>query len=346
MGFLANLIIPFLFLSCAKLSYISEQAVGQLSLEYADIDVENFLDDPSQSASHKEKVKLILKAKEFFYTYFDLDQVSIYDEVKMLDQDAVTYLVVHSKKDEIRAQSSWFPVLGEFPYLGFFSKNSAIEFVKEKEELGFQTYMRAVYAYSTLNHPLMPFDDNILSSFFFYQNEDLVELIFHELSHTIIFVKDNISFNENLASFIAERLRIKYYGLGKKKEHRLLFEREQNKKLTEYISEQVMKLKKLYTNASGDDYEGILNRFTNDRFLPSVKEYCKEIGLENCWPLTGTWNNARFAALGTYSDKQSEIQKIFKKSGLSLKDFVKKMVLIENEYDGEGKFLQYLEQKL
>lgn len=339
MGLLKTTILLFFLISCAKFSYITEQTVGQLALEYKDIDVKDFLEDDRQKIEYRHKVKLVLGAKKYFYDYFQIQEVSIYDEVKLLDQSAVTYLVIYSPKNKIEAVKTWFPLLGSFPYLGFFSKKSALDFKHEKDKLGYSTYMRPVYAYSTLNHPLMPFDDNILSSFFHYQDNDLIELIFHELTHTIIFVKNDISLNENLAGFVAEKLRIKYLKLNLNEEVLFKQERIKEKKITEFIIKKARELDELYKKD-----ENVLQPFLTNDFRPSIKNFCKEVSLQNCWPLKGDWNNARFAALGTYSDKQERLEKIYKKLGLSLKDFVKKIIEFEKDYNAQDDFLSYVER--
>src|SRR5690606_28211743 len=46
----------------------------------------------------------------------------------------------------------------------------------------------------------------ILSSFFYYDDLDLAELIFHELFHTIFFIKDDVDLNENLANYFGKEL--------------------------------------------------------------------------------------------------------------------------------------------
>ena len=53
-------------------------------------------------------------------------------------------------------------------------------------------------AWSTLGW----FNDPILSNMLYRSEGQLAELIIHELTHATIFVKDDLTFNENLASFV------------------------------------------------------------------------------------------------------------------------------------------------
>jgi predicted aminopeptidase len=338
------LLLSLLFFSCAKFAYISEQGLGQVALEYNDIDNDDFIKDPNQSKVHKEKVLLIEKAKTYFYKYFDLEQVSIYDEVKILDQKAVTYLVIHAPINEVRAIETSFPLVGSFPYLGFFSIKSAKEFKQEKEEQGFHTYLRPVYAYSTLNHPLWPFDDNILSSFFYYKDKDLVELIFHELVHTVLFVGDNVEFNENIAQFIAAQLVKDYFQYNQLELEKLKQLNLKKKEINMLITQSSKELNLLYQG--NDDAPQVMNKYLKNIFIPNIKKQCQKLSLAKCWPLTEQWNNARFAAFGTYEAKQDLLAEIYIKSKLGLKKYVLKLIHLAKKHNKKEDFLKMLAKEM
>ena len=48
------------------------------------------------------------------------------------------------------------------------------------------------------------FDDPVLSSYIRYRETDLARLMFHELAHQIVYVKDDSSFNESFAVAVEE----------------------------------------------------------------------------------------------------------------------------------------------
>lgn len=324
-----------------------EQGIGQVSLELNGRDNESILKDDSIKDEYKRKIKLVIKAKKYFFDYFAMEENTIYDQTTFLDQKAVTYLVIHSPHDQIKALKSCFPIAGCFPYQGFFNLDSAKDYKKQKEELGHHTFMRPVYAYSTLNHPLIPFSDNILSSFFHYQDNDLVQLIFHELVHTIIFVKNEAQFNENLAEFVSQVMLIDYLKLESNYFEKKKADREMQRKLNQKVVGLSKTLKEEYAKkANKPDY--ILRNFLENNFNPSIKKYCQENGLheKSCWPLKQKWNNARFAALGTYVAKQNKIKDIYDKTGLNLKAFVYKLIELEDDFDSKKKFINYIEKEM
>ena len=65
---------------------------------------------------------------------------------------------------------------------------------------GDDVHVSGIPAYSTLGY----FDDPVLSTFVRYREVDLARLIFHELAHQVVYVKDDTSFNESFAVAVEE----------------------------------------------------------------------------------------------------------------------------------------------
>lgn len=343
MGFLRISLSLLMLVSCAKTSYLLEQGAGQIGLEWSGRDNKKVLGDPKVSSKDKRKIKLIEKAKKYFYQYFELKETDIYDETTFLKENAVTYLLIASPRDQIKAREFKFPIMGSFPYLGFFSEKSAKKYAANLQKENEHTYIRPVYAYSTLNQWI--FDDNILSSFFFYKDEDLVELIFHELVHTVVFLKNDIEFNENLAQFISKELVQEYFNYSQDKKEKLTSEQMKNNSLSSFIASKAKKLNVLYQ--TNQNAEIILRNFLEKEFTPEVRALCLKLKIINCYPLSGEWNNARFAAFMTYEARQNELESIYLKNKMPLKSFFHRIIKATSSFDGSGKedFLTFLSQK-
>ena len=91
-----------------------------------------------------------------------------------------------------------FPVIGSFPYKGFFSHNAALREDSTLRAKGYDTDLSTASGWSTLGwieNPLLP---NMLSR----SPGRLADLLLHELTHNTIYLRDNVNFNENLASFV------------------------------------------------------------------------------------------------------------------------------------------------
>ena len=338
------MLLSGIFSSCAKMSYIFNQGVGQASLEWNGRDNKEVLKDESVKEEHKKKIQQIINYKKFFYTYFGKKPTGIYDQTTFLKDPAVTYLVIASPPDKIKPLEHSFPIVGRFPYLGFFDLKDAKAFGKDLRDQGLETFVRPVYAYSTLDQWI--FDDNILSSFFSYDEIELAELIFHELFHTIFFVKSEVAVNENLAQFFSRELVFEYFKYGDLERQKYIQEKAKEKRLIQKIVELTAKLQELYM-AEGrrpSDAGQIRESFLKDVFIPQIGQTCSELGLAKCWPLDKEWNNARFAAFLTYEAGQNKIEKLKEKHFPDLKTFYAYLVEKSESYggDSEGSFEDYI----
>ncbi len=91
--------------------------------------------------------------------------------------------------------------MGKFSYKGHFDYTKALKDSAELAQKGYDTDIGEVSAWSTLGW----FKDPVLSSMLSLSEGELADLLIHELTHTTLYVKDNVDFNENLASFIGHK---------------------------------------------------------------------------------------------------------------------------------------------
>lgn len=305
------LLLPFI-LSCAKTSYIVQQGVGQLSLQWGSRPNSIYLEDEKTDPEIKRKIQLVEAARAYFSEYWNHPPGRLYTRTRLLDREAVTYLVIASPKDRIEAHQECFWVMGCFPYLGFFDFQAAQSYQKKLERRGLVTYLRPVYAYSTLGY----FDDPILSSFFLFDDRELTELVFHELYHTYFFVKNEVNLNENLANYVAREMLADYYQLGPEERSREERALERERKLRQALLEQIEALNTLYQTTQ-EPPEKALETYLEEKFIPHFQQLCSELSLsqENCFPLKQNWNNAVFSAYSTYETRAHDLQKLHDRLG-------------------------------
>jgi len=308
----------FVTLSCAKISYIVEQGKGQFNLLSDARKNDELLNDPNVSEEHKEKVKKIQVYKKFFYKFWEKEENGIYSKTTILKNKAVTYLLISSKFNEIKAREECFPFVGCFPYIGFFNLDSAKEYERKLLEGDYVTYIRPVYAYSTLGN----FEDPILSSFFYYDDFDLAEVVFHELFHTIFFIKNEVDLNENLANFFGKEMTLLYFKdrLDIIKQKQKLVEdgnkiREKMVALTGRIKTQFEKTPPKDKSSAQSEFK----TFLNGSFYPEFRKFCANQKIKNCFPLKRDWNNASFAAYLTYEKSSQQILQLKDKYQLGIK---------------------------
>jgi predicted aminopeptidase len=334
---------------CAKLGWYTEQGIGQVGLLVSGKKNQEVLDDPNISPSIKRKILLIEEYKKFFYYYFNKKSSNIYSKTTILDNKAVSYLVIASSHTKIEAHEFEFPIMGSFPYIGFFSLDSAKRYAKNlNEDENLVTWIRPVYAYSTLGY----FEDRILSSFFQYDDVELAELVFHELFHTIFFIKNEVDLNENLANLYGKEMLQEYF--KDRVELKDYLAQEQKKNLVDkrivtligVLQDEFKKLGGFITAPTADD---LTQRFVTEVLRPDIKAMCVRLEIEESeCQLKDDWNQATFAAFLTYEEEQDFLTDLKKDKNLNLKDFLKWLKVEYKSFEKQKKiesFTDYLKLK-
>jgi len=325
--------ISLLLLSgCAGVGvdYLAEQGLGQIKIQWAAKPNDEILKENEISEENKHKIRLVGEYKKFFYFYFKETPTSIYTKTTLLKSDAVSYLVIASPHTKIEPHEFRFPLVGSFPYIGFFDEDSAKDFAKDlTEDENLVTWIRPVYAYSTLGY----LEDRILSSFFHYDDLELAELVFHELFHTIFFIKDEVELNENLANFFGKELLKEYFKDRIELKEFLLTEKKiekRNHRIVELIALLQNEFQKMGGFLTDEKADLLTKRFVEEVFRPEVFKFCDQIELDpkNC-KIEEDWNQASFAAFLTYEEEQDFLGILKEKLQLDLHQF---LAWLKDEY--------------
>jgi predicted aminopeptidase len=117
-----------------------------------------------------------------------------------LGRPYVIWNVFAAPELSLTARQWCFPIAGCVNYRGYFTEADARAEAARLTAAGDDVHVGGVPAYSTLGY----FDDPILSTFIRYREAELARLIFHELAHQVLYVKDDTSFNESFAVAVEE----------------------------------------------------------------------------------------------------------------------------------------------
>lgn len=187
--------------SCSHVSYVIQAGVGQWSLYNHERPVEEVIADPQTPARLREQLSAIPEIREFVEKEMKMKSTSNYRTYVDLKRPYVSWALTAAEPYELKIKEWSFPIVGSFPYLGFFSEASAKKWEKEQIEKGYDTHVRGVAAYSTIGY----LKDPLLSSMMNGRKNDLANLLFHETTHTYIYVKGEGPFNEQIASLIGDQ---------------------------------------------------------------------------------------------------------------------------------------------
>lgn len=184
----------------ALIAYGIGQARGQLAVIGNSVEVEELMNDPQFPDSLKSKLMFIDDVRTYAISQIGLQNSSNYTTYYDQKGKVALWNLSGCKPYSLEPKEWKFPFLGSFPYKGFFDIEKAKEEEKRLLEEGYETRLRPVGGWSTLGWTRDP----ILSSMLQRSKGGLAELIIHELTHATLFIKDDVIFNENLASFIGE----------------------------------------------------------------------------------------------------------------------------------------------
>ncbi|MGE8365133.1 aminopeptidase [Cupriavidus sp.] len=91
-----------------------------------------------------------------------------------------------------------FLVVGCISYRGYYAQSDADDYAEGLRKGGLEPYVAGIPAYSTLGY----FDDPLLNTFVYQPEGELARLIFHELAHQVVYVRNDTTFNESFATAV------------------------------------------------------------------------------------------------------------------------------------------------
>ena len=185
--------------ACSSMSYYTQAIVGQVGVLRARQPIESLLDNPSTSPEVRQKLQLALDIRRYASQELGLPDNGSYTSYADLKRPFVVWNVVAAEPYSLNPLQHCFPFAGCVVYRGFFKPKVAQEYADKLQEQGYETYLYGVRAYSTLGW----FDDPLLNTML--EGTDdlyLAALIFHELTHQVVYVKGASEFNESFATAI------------------------------------------------------------------------------------------------------------------------------------------------
>ncbi|TAH24944.1 MAG: aminopeptidase [Cytophagales bacterium] len=183
------------------LKYGINQGIGQFKIIYNSKPINTVLADSGFPDSLKLKLRLIAEIRNFAFDSLGINPNENYTTVYDQKGKPILWIVTACEPYELKAYEWKFPVIGTVAYKGFFDLEKAKEEEEQLKKQGLETSIDEVAGWSTLGW----FKDPVLSSMLYRQPGSLANLIIHELAHGTLFVKNNVDFNENLASFVGDQ---------------------------------------------------------------------------------------------------------------------------------------------
>jgi predicted aminopeptidase len=190
---------------CSNLGYYWQNTQGHLAVMNAAKPVQDWLADPQTSQATKVRLELAQRIREFASKELALPDNASYRRYADLKRSAVVWNVVAAPPYSLQLKTWCFAVVGCVGYRGYYTEMDAKAEAEKVKAEGFEVNVYGVPAYSTLGYLNWAGGDPLLSTFITYPEGELARMIFHELAHQVLYVKDDTMFNESFATAV-ERL--------------------------------------------------------------------------------------------------------------------------------------------
>ena len=154
------------------------------------------LADPATPAELKQRLETVRAAREFASARarrcLTTRATPRYADLK---REYVVWSVVATPEFSVEPREWCFPIVGCVAYRGYFKRSEGRGVRRAAAREGFDAMVGGVPAYSTLGK----FNDPILNTMMGYGDDELASIMFHELSHQVVYIPDDTSFNEAFA---------------------------------------------------------------------------------------------------------------------------------------------------
>ena len=199
---MANLKAISVLVACGCLSgcYYMQAAKGHIDLMSKREPISELLEDSSTEPDLARRLKLVSEARDFSITELKLPDNDSYRSYADLGRQQVLWNLFATEEFSLEPKTWCYPIIGCVAYRGYFSNDTARRKAEGLSEEGYDVALGGVTAYSTLGK----FNDPVLNTMMAWDDVRLIGVLFHELAHQVVYIKDDTTFNESFATAVEE----------------------------------------------------------------------------------------------------------------------------------------------
>jgi predicted aminopeptidase len=306
---------------CGTLRYYSQAVNGHLELMRRATSIEEELARDAVPAALKAKLQAVLRIREFASRELALPDNGSYKRYADLGRQYVAWNVFAAPEFSIEAIRSCFPFAGCVGYRGYFAEADAQAEAAAMRARGYDAHVGGVPAYSTLGW----FDDPVLNTFIHYPEAELARLMFHELAHQELYVRDDTRFNESFATTVEQLGVTRWLAANADEGGRAAFEHAQTMK-REFVA-LVLKYRSILEQYYRQDLPPEQKRLGKAQRFAAMEEEYRQLKLSwNGFAGYDRWfaakpNNASLASVALYTELVPALRALLEKEGGDLPRF-------------------------
>jgi predicted aminopeptidase len=305
-----SLLAACLVLPGCGTAYVAQAARGQWQIMNAREPITRVLADPASPADLRQRLENVQAAREFASRELGLPNNKSYTSYADIGREYVVWNVVATPEFSVEPREWCFPIVGCVAYRGYFKQRKAEEFAARLRAEGLDAIVEGVPAYSTLGK----FSDPILNTMLSYGDDEIASILFHELSHQVVYIPDDSAFNEAFAVTVEQEGLARWLAVrgrpGDLARH--LERRARQAAGMRIVARYRERLAALYSGSlAADD----MRRRKAEEFAALATELAaldSRSGVKSrlVQELAGEPNNARLASLATYYDCVPGLQRV------------------------------------
>jgi predicted aminopeptidase len=329
------LVAGLLLAGCSTIDYYAQSVSGHLNVLSRTQPIPRVVANPATPEPVKERLTQTLAIREFASRELKLPENASFTRYADLGRPYVVWNVFATPALSMKLKEWCFPVAGCVTYRGYYSEADAQAFGAELKAEGYDVLVRGVPAYSTLGW----FDDPMLNTVIRYPEPEVARLVFHELAHQVVYVKDDSMFNESFATTVEEEGMRRWLAAKGSDELRAEYvaSRERRREFTALVLVYRDRLDAVYQSDRNDTDK----RAEKQRVMAELKAAYQEVrshwggfaGYDR-W-FAEDLNNAHLASVATYTQLVPAFQQLLANNGGDLPRFYVAVKQLAGEDKGE-----------
>ena len=318
----AFLIISSLTVSaCSSFGYYMDLMSGHSELLNKQKPISEIIADKSTKPKLRSLLETSQKIRDFATKSLylpDNDSYRIYADLK---RRYAIWNVVAAKEFSTEPKKWCFLFVGCLSYRGYFSKDDANDYANELKQEGYDVYLAGAKAYSTLGW----FDDPLLNTMMYKSEARRAGIIFHELSHQVVYIENDTAFNEAFATAVEQEGIRRWMGKkGKDEQYReYLVDKKRESEFNQLLQSTREKLRELYKSqkdsAEKRKQKNIIFSLQQKNYKALKESWGGYKGYDQ-W-MNQKLNNAHLLLISTYHDLVPTFNAMLKEENYNLKNF-------------------------
>lgn len=305
--------------------YLVKQGLQQGNMILRSQSIGDILTQPNLNPETERNLRLSQEVLSYAESHVGMKIGKSYRRYVDLHRPWVTQIVMAAEKQKLQPHLFQYPVVGSLPYQGFFDEDDARALEKQLQGQGLDTYRRPVTAFSSLGWLPDPLLSTMLGN-----EAQLIETLFHELTHLNFYFKGDADFNEAFASWLGYRVALEFLQSGPQQVTDALALRERLTNaynfqihLADFVKKIIRRGHETYASSSPADTNAGEKR--RAQYFAWIRTTLKaDPTLQRLSKVE--WNNAYILSLGTYYELVPQIEAYAQTHKLNPSAFLKHVI--------------------